>query len=230
MGSEFKYFSQNGQDQYIDQEVLKCKSDGCFLDIGAHDGISFSNTYFFEKYRNWKGVCVEANSLTFSLLKTNRSSENFNCVITDSRKEHSFIAVDPPLEMLSGLKEVMSKAQMARINKECSTLSKGFNEISVPGMTFEDIKSSGPLAKIDYCSIDIEGGELELLQLIGIENIDATIFSVENALQNGYFNQLKLRKLFRDAGYTLINRLGSDDIFQKQGQRPWYKTYLDWRP
>lgn len=60
--------------------------------------------------------------------------------------------------MLSGLKEVMSKAQMARINKECSTLSKGFNEISVPGMTFEDIKSSGPLAKMDYCSIDIEGG------------------------------------------------------------------------
>ncbi|MBK6815844.1 MAG: FkbM family methyltransferase [Saprospiraceae bacterium] len=52
------------------------------------------------------------------------------------------------------------------------------------------------MAKMDYCSIDIEGGELELLQLIGIENIDATIFSVENALQNGYFNQLNLGSYF----------------------------------
>lgn len=58
MGSEFKYFSQNGQDQYIDQEVLKCKSDGCFLDIGAHDGISFSNTYFLKNIEIGKGFAL----------------------------------------------------------------------------------------------------------------------------------------------------------------------------
>lgn len=168
--------------------------------------------------------------MTFKRLKANRRSKNFNCVLSDRSTEHSFIAVDPPLEMLSGLKEFISRAHMSRIDKECTARAIGYKEIKVQGLTFEEIISSASLPLLDYCSIDIEGGELELLQMIGINNIGATIFSVENALQNGYLNQLKLRRLFHEAGYTLIHRIGSDDIYQKQGKRSWYKTYLDWRP
>ena len=31
-------------------EFFKFKRNGFFVDIGAHDGISHSNSYFFEKY------------------------------------------------------------------------------------------------------------------------------------------------------------------------------------
>jgi len=34
---------------------------GYFVDIGAHDGITNSNSYIFEKYFGWSGICVEPN-------------------------------------------------------------------------------------------------------------------------------------------------------------------------
>ena len=43
-----KYYSQTRQDFIVDQLFYK-KKNGFFLDLGANDGISFSNTYFFEK-------------------------------------------------------------------------------------------------------------------------------------------------------------------------------------
>ena len=45
-----KYYSQTRQDFIVDQ-LLCNKKNGFFLDIGANDGITFSNTYFFEKHR-----------------------------------------------------------------------------------------------------------------------------------------------------------------------------------
>ena len=33
--------------------------NGYFVELGANDGINQSNTFFFEKKRNWKGVLIE---------------------------------------------------------------------------------------------------------------------------------------------------------------------------
>ena len=46
-----EYTSQLGQDKFID-EFFEKKEGLTFLDIGAHDGFSLSNTYFLEKERN----------------------------------------------------------------------------------------------------------------------------------------------------------------------------------
>jgi len=52
------YFSQIGQDRLVDN-FLDFKTNGYFLDIGAHHYRHISNTYFFEKVRNWKGIAIE---------------------------------------------------------------------------------------------------------------------------------------------------------------------------
>ena len=43
------YSSQYGQDKYINETFFKGKQNGVFVDIGANDGVSLSNTVFFEK-------------------------------------------------------------------------------------------------------------------------------------------------------------------------------------
>ena len=51
-------YSQLGQDL----DVIKhynFKENGFFVEIGANDGISLSNTYLLEKKYNWKGLCIE---------------------------------------------------------------------------------------------------------------------------------------------------------------------------
>ena len=47
-----------GQDTLI-AELLGSKRDGVFIDIGANDGVTISNTYFLEKELGWSGVAIE---------------------------------------------------------------------------------------------------------------------------------------------------------------------------
>jgi len=60
-------YSQNNEEQIILNYLGD--STGHFLDIGAFDGITFSNTYELVK-RGWTGVMVEASPRTFIKLAT----------------------------------------------------------------------------------------------------------------------------------------------------------------
>ena len=73
-----KSFSQHGEDillvKYFENKI------GIFLDLGANDGITLSNTYLF--YLNgWKGVMVEGSPFVFERLKKNfENSQNIDCL------------------------------------------------------------------------------------------------------------------------------------------------------
>ena len=51
------------------KKIFKNKRDGFFLDIGANDGITLSNSYFFEKELGWKGICFEPLKNAFQKLQ-----------------------------------------------------------------------------------------------------------------------------------------------------------------
>ena len=53
-----KFYSQCGQDKWAYENLFKNKNDGFFIEIGADDGIHFSNTKFFEDL-GWNGICIE---------------------------------------------------------------------------------------------------------------------------------------------------------------------------
>ena len=64
-----KYYSQYKQDEFIYNSFFKNKRDGVFLEIGADDGVRFSNCKFFEDHLNWKGIAVEARKEAYEKLK-----------------------------------------------------------------------------------------------------------------------------------------------------------------
>ena len=55
-----KYYSQDAcqQDKKVDK-FFNYKCNGYFMDIGCSHYSGGNNTYFFEKNRNWKGICVD---------------------------------------------------------------------------------------------------------------------------------------------------------------------------
>ena len=48
--------AQMSQDKILDQQIFKGKLNGCFVEVGALDGIGASNTYFFEKEITFSGL------------------------------------------------------------------------------------------------------------------------------------------------------------------------------
>ena len=56
--TRYPFASQAGQDLAVDQLLGKLRG-GTFVDVGGYDGITGSNSLFFEHWRGWSGVLVE---------------------------------------------------------------------------------------------------------------------------------------------------------------------------
>jgi hypothetical protein len=50
--------------QLLDKKMLNYINyrNGFYIEMGAHDGIVNSNTYYYEKNLNWKGILVEPSN------------------------------------------------------------------------------------------------------------------------------------------------------------------------
>ncbi len=70
--------SQLNQDSKVDA-ILKGKTDGFFLDIGACYHDYMNNTEFFELHRNWRGVAVELLETYRSGWVEHRPNSYFHC-------------------------------------------------------------------------------------------------------------------------------------------------------
>lgn len=66
------YYSQSEEDRILNEGIFHDKKGGVFVDIGAYDGVSFSNTYYFESSLDWTGLCVEPLKGPFSKLVESR--------------------------------------------------------------------------------------------------------------------------------------------------------------
>lgn len=100
-----QYFSQVGQDKAID-ELLGEKEGGFFIEVGAYDGLTMSNSLFFEKTRGWTGLLIEANPRAYrELLAQDRKCwSTQSCISLSSQVE---LGVDWPTAWLEGLELVM---------------------------------------------------------------------------------------------------------------------------
>ena len=119
-----KYYSQLGQDKFID-EFFEKKQEGTFIDIGAHDGKSASNTFFLEEQRNWRGICIEPGINEFKLLNSNRRSINLNVCISNYDGESDFTYIEGYANMLSGLDESYNQQHKMRIQNEVNQYPAG---------------------------------------------------------------------------------------------------------
>ncbi len=209
------YYSQTKQDEFLDIEVFKNKQNGFFLDIGAHDGITLSNTYFFEKNRNWKGVCIEPLPEIFSKLSENRNCNLVNGCIGKENGEEKFIMITGYSEMLSGLARNYNLEHLNRIDNEISKYGGSKEIISVKSYNINSLLNDLGVKNVDYCSIDVEGSEYEIIQTFDFSKVNVSVFSIENN-----YNDKNLRNYLKKNGYILFDRLGDDDIFLKKSIFP----------
>lgn len=205
------YHSQSGQDKFINEVIFKGKRKGTFLDIGANDGISYSNTYFFERELNWRGICVEPIPSAFEKLNSLRRSINLNCCVSAEEGMKEFLLIEGYAEMLSGLTEHYDTRHIKRIEKELENFGGKTEKINVPCVNINNMIDKYKFNKIDYCSVDIEGGEIEIIKSIDFKKVKILSFSIENN-----YNDNELRHLMKANDYELKCTLEADEIYIKK--------------
>ena len=66
------YYSQCGEDAFLNNNFFKNRKNGTYIELGALDGVLYSNTKFFQDTLNWSGVLIEPHPHKFKLLEKNR--------------------------------------------------------------------------------------------------------------------------------------------------------------
>ncbi len=210
MSRKSKYYSQCRQDKFLNRIIFRNKKNGFFVDIGAHDGVTISNSLFFEKFNSWQGICIEPNPNVFFKLEANRKSTNINACIGDDNKKVRFTQIEGYSEMLSGITGNYHLKHLQRIDEDLSKKGGKRTEIDVDMITLDSIEGLKN-RKIDFVSIDTEGNEFEILKSINFKALDITALVIENN-----YRDLRLREYLEPLGFSMIHRLASDEVFLKK--------------
>ena len=110
------WYSEYGQDQWLEENVFKGKRDGVFVEAGALDGLLHSNTLFFERKRGWRGLLVEANPSTCESVLQNRPKCRFiNAALWDRFAMVDFHQISGGLYGWSGIVESMEERSVHKI-------------------------------------------------------------------------------------------------------------------
>lgn len=201
------FFSQFGQDKWLYENVFKDKTNGTFVEFGALDGIFHSNTYFFEKYMGWSGLCIEPNPSMYKELINNRCCRKLNEAVFFKNDYVDFVKIDGPVRGWSGVIYSMDTEHLRRIASNVEDKLKSI--IQVPARTLEAILVSEGLYYIDYMSIDVEGAETEILLTFPFEMFSIDVISVEVTYGEA------ITSILTNRGYTKLVSLGEDNIYRR---------------
>jgi FkbM family methyltransferase len=189
------YCSQAGQDKWIINKLFPGKQKGTFVDIGANDGITFSNTFLLEKM-GWNGLAVEPIPSVYEELVKNRRCITINgCVAQKSGRELFRVITGYP-QMLSGLVDEYHPRHIERINSELSSHGGECKDIEVDCYNINELLEDNRIFQVDYLSIDVEGAEYKILNSIDFDRIHISVIGVENNYSDPGFPKLLIRKGF----------------------------------
>lgn len=163
--------SQAGQDEWVHSII---GDSGYFVDVGAHDGVTHSNTYALEQL-GWTGVCVEPNDDVFLELVNRRSAACLCYPISDEFKRRPFDGI---------------------------AIGQGNNRICYPLKNALAVVQAPPI--IDYLSIDVEGHELEVLAGMDFDRWHVRLITIEHNLYlRGPEHKEQIRAVLEPLGFKI---------------------------
>ena len=181
----------------LDKKLLKYLNfkDGFYIECGANDGINQSNTWFFEKSLNWRGILIEPNKKIFEELKKNRSSKNI-------------------FENVALVSESFSKKIYLTNNNLESKVTGNIdnNNIEVFTSTLNHILKKNKIYKINLFSLDVEGYEVEVLKGLNLNFFDIDYILIET---NDFD---KINFMLKNCNYRFEEKLSFHDYLFKNNK------------
>ena len=176
-------------------EKTNFRKNGFFVEMGAQDGITNSNTLLLEKEYGWTGILAEPDHRHREYLQTNRpnSRVDFNCVWSTTGETKLFYQSNSLNDGRSTIEEYCRIGNAPRIEN---------NWLTYPVQTISLIdllqKYNAP-KYIDYLSLDTEGSELEILKAFDFTQYKFGCITIEHNQRREYSDELQ--KLLNSVGY-----------------------------
>jgi FkbM family methyltransferase len=204
--------SQNNLDRKL-EKYLNFRN-GFFIEAGANDGYSQSNTFYLEKKLGWSGVLIEGIPELYEKCKRERTNSSVhNCALVSNdfsftsatmHYAHLMSVVDGSLKT----EEEQNKHIQAGIDVQ--RLDRTYS-ISVPARTLSSILDEiSDLPTIDFLSLDVEGYELNVLKGLTFSKHRPKFILVEAR----YFNEID--EFLVNNGYEMIEKMSCLDFLYER--------------
>ena len=207
-----KSYGLNG----IDKKILPYikKYSGYYVEIGANDGITQSNTYLLELKYNWTGLLIEPVPNKFLECLKNRSNKNYfenaACVSFTHDAEHIDLIYSNLMTTADHkLNLIESPLQHAKLG-ERFLKDENINILRVPAKPMNDVLiSHNAPCLVDFLSLDVEGFENEVLNGIDHNKYRFSYILIETR------DIGKLRKIMDKISYKEIAKITHHDYLFK---------------
>lgn len=185
------YSTQLNQDLFA--LIINRFNPGFYVEIGANDGFTLSNTVYLEEKFGWSGILVEPNPRYINSLAKRSNSLVINKAISSKAVGETLEFFDAGLYggLLEGMdrthEEHVKGAKIIRV--ECSTLGEILDQSQAPNV-------------IDFISVDVEGGELDIVfQMIGLKRrFKCGVIEYNNRISD----LVEIKKLLKSSGYLPV--------------------------
>lgn len=158
-------YSQNREEEIIVGLLNAEKKVGHFLDVGAYDGKTFSNTLRLVEL-GWSGVCIEPSPTVFpALLKLHADNERVALVNAAVAPQNGF------LEFWDSGGDAISTTDAAHREKWKAGYHAKFSKLMVYTITFNDLFTQfGTL--FDFINLDVEGVSADMFMLLPLQSLE----------------------------------------------------------
>lgn len=201
------FMSQSSEDRHL-MLFFQKYCNGVYVELGALDGLTYSNTYVFHKALNWKGILVELSPQNYEKLKLNRPNEIelVNAAVCSQKSVVHYIEAGAVGGVWEFTAERFREAWWGKNKKiedatpiQCLPLSQIFFKIN--SFFFADI-----------LSLDVEGSELDVLNSIDFNSAAFGVILVESDNMNISKN-VAVRNLLINKGYIFLYWYQHSDWF-----------------
>ncbi|MFC3725782.1 FkbM family methyltransferase [Neoaquamicrobium sediminum] len=206
-----RYYGENAEDCLL-WHLFEGRPAGFYIDVGAFDGIYLSNTFSFEQ-QGWRGICVEPHPEYSRICASNRplaTTLQLACVDDEKLREVPFYTEEIGVYSRLNLKEGDVRQLQASYKKHNLQVN-GFEQTVVAARTLSSIiREYAPNEVIDFISIDVEGGELCVLDGLHLDKIRpaALVIEANNSDQSEH-----LASYMDKHGYQLGRKIAQNHIF-----------------
>jgi len=207
------YYSQSGEDEFLNSNYFKNKTGGKYIELGAMDGVQYSNTKFFEDSLGWSGILIEPQPFKYRELVKNRPNNYlFNSLVSNIETALDFRYFEDNYAGVSGVNSTLPSEHFPNFYNKVYDRQ---GMITLETTKLSKIVKDTNISHFDLLSLDVEGHEYEVLMSWDF-SIPIDVILIETLGGSQESRDEQCRQLLIEKGYIFDTKFKHNEIFIKK--------------